>query len=134
MLQLPPQSCNLPIRKRDSAYQATIVCWNLAIPVVFIHEETTYVGLNGRDNTLKNIITLQDEAGPYGSPFVDSARTAVTEDTTEALQIVFLRPSLKVEESNKLLESMASLFTQIHGGDFKTNILNTNFHTSKGEL
>lgn len=98
------------------------------------NDETTYVGLNGRDNTLKNIIILQDETGPFGSPFVDSARTAVTESTTEALQIVFLRPSLKIEESKKLLESMASMFTQIHGGDFKTNILDTNFHTFKGEL
>ena len=50
-----------------------------------------------------NILTLQDEIGPFGSPFVDSARTAVTEKTTEALQVVFLRPSLTVEESKNYL-------------------------------
>ena len=98
------------------------------------NDETSYVGLNGRENTLRNIITIQDDIGPFGSPFVDSIRTAVTENTTDALQVVFLRPSLDLEESKKLTESMASMFTQIHGGEFETNILNSDFYSNKGGI
>ncbi|MCZ8533528.1 B3/4 domain-containing protein [Psychrobacillus psychrodurans] len=87
------------------------------------NKESAYNGLNGRENKLHNILTLQDDIGPFGSPFVDSVRTAVTENTTEALQVVFLRPSLEIEESKKLLHSMATMFTQIHGGEFDTNLI-----------
>ena len=104
------------------------------ITITIGNDETSYTGLNGRENTLKNIITLQDKVGPFGSPFVDSARTAVNESTSDALQVVFLRPSLKLEESNQLLNSMASMFAQIHGGDFKTDILDLNFHLDRGDL
>lgn len=87
------------------------------------NKETVYNGLNGRENKLHNILTLQDDIGPFGSPFVDSVRTAVTENTTEALQVVFLRPSLEFEESKKLLHSMATMFMQIHGGEFDTSLI-----------
>ncbi|MEK3980452.1 phenylalanine--tRNA ligase beta subunit-related protein [Psychrobacillus sp. FSL K6-2836] len=87
------------------------------------NEETTYNGLNGRENKLRNILTLQDDIGPFGSPFVDSVRTAVTENTTEALQVVFLRPSINKEDALKLITSMGAMFTQIHGGDFDTTLI-----------
>jgi len=48
--------------------------------------------------------------------------------------VVFLRPSLDLEESKKLTESMASMFTQIHGGEFETNILNSDFYSNKGDI
>lgn len=86
-------------------------------------EETTYVGLNGQENKLENILTLQDTVGPFGSPFVDSVRTTVTENTTEALQVVFLRPSMDVKEGQKLINSMATMFLQLHGGDFESTII-----------
>lgn len=86
-------------------------------------EETTYVGLNVQENKLENILTLQDAIGPFGSPLVDSVRTAVTENTTEALQVVFLRPSMDVKEGQKLINSMATMFLQLHGGDFESTII-----------
>ncbi|WP_313894739.1 phenylalanine--tRNA ligase beta subunit-related protein [Psychrobacillus sp.] len=91
-------------------------------------ENSIYMGLNGRENKLQNIITLQDTEGPFGSPFVDSVRTAVTEDTTEAIQVVFLRPSMNVEDGQQLLTSIGTMFTQIHGGDFTSTVL---FHENK---
>jgi DNA/RNA-binding domain of Phe-tRNA-synthetase-like protein len=87
------------------------------------NEETKYSGLNGRDNKLQNILTLQDSIGPFGSPFVDSIRTAVSENTTTALQVVFLRPSITKEDGQQLITSMGSMFTQIHGGDFDTTFI-----------
>ena len=85
--------------------------------------ETGYEGLNGRYNNLQNILHSRDAQGAFGSPYVDSTRTAVTESTTEALQIFYLRPSLSVEESLKLLKSSAEMFTQVCGGSFKTALL-----------
>ncbi|MDF2065252.1 phenylalanine--tRNA ligase beta subunit-related protein [Bacillus sp. Cr_A10] len=87
------------------------------------NEETVYEGLNGRENKLNNILTLQDTYGPFGSPFVDSKRTAVTENTKNAIQIVFLRPSMGEVDALQLVESMRNMFTQIHGGEAYSTVL-----------
>ncbi|TQR10966.1 B3/B4 domain-containing protein [Psychrobacillus soli] len=93
------------------------------ITAILGNEETTYLGLNGRENKLHNILTLQDTDGAFGSPFVDSVRTAVTEETTNAIQVVFLRPSMDIGEGQKLLQSIGTMFVQIHGGDVSSAVL-----------
>lgn len=93
------------------------------ITLIIGNEETKYNGLNGRENKLHNILTLQDDIGPFGSPFVDSVRTAVSENTTTALQVVFLRPSISKEDGEQLVTSMGTMFTQIHGGEFDITII-----------
>lgn len=80
-------------------------------------ESDEYKGLNGRRNSLHNLIISADSSGPFGSPFVDSTRTAVTETTKNALQIIYLRPSLGIEKNTRLTESLMKMFLQIHGGD-----------------
>lgn len=94
-----------------------------AIDITLGTEETTYEGLNGRDVTLKSIPASVDMIGAFGSPFVDSKRTAVTEQTTAALQIFYLRPSLMDAECLQLLESAGKMFMQIHGGDYQVSLL-----------
>lgn len=76
-----------------------------------------YIGLNGRSNSLERLILSSDQNGPFGSPFVDSEKTAVTLNTKNALQIIYLRPSTDVENAKKLTESLMNMFVQIHGGD-----------------
>jgi DNA/RNA-binding domain of Phe-tRNA-synthetase-like protein len=76
-----------------------------------------YMGLNGRANSVENLIVSTDHLGPFGSPFVDSARTPVTFETNTALQIIYLRPSMNVVEAEKLTESLMNMFIQIHGGE-----------------
>ncbi len=93
------------------------------VEITLGHEEVGYEGLNGRFNTLKNILYSRDEVGAFGSPFVDSTRTAVTEETTEALQLFYLRPSLTNEAANDLLMSAGKMFNQIHGGDYQIALL-----------
>lgn len=80
-------------------------------------EGEEYTGLNGRSNSLQNLIVSADENGAFGSPFVDSERTAVSTETKSALQIIYLRPSHGVEKNNKLTESLMNMFIQIHGGE-----------------
>lgn len=86
-------------------------------------EEDGYDGLNGRFNSLANILLLKDEYSPFGSPFVDSVRTAVTEETTSALHVLFLNPSLSDEEALKLVTACGNMFTTISGGDSSSFIL-----------
>lgn len=85
--------------------------------------ETSYTGINGRDNNLNGILTIKDELGPFGSPFVDSVRTAVSDITVKALQIFFLKPSTSKDDAEKLMTSAGKMFVQVNGGDCTTVIL-----------
>lgn len=82
-----------------------------------------YDGLNGRFNSLNNILLLKDDENPFGSPFVDSVRTAVTGDTVEALHVFFLRPSMDVEEALKLTAACGNMFTGVSGGDVQSYVV-----------
>lgn len=87
------------------------------------NETTAYEGLNGRLNHLTNLIVAADEQGAFGSPYVDSSRTAVTEQTTSAVQIFFLRPSMDPQEASELLQAAGKMFTTIHGGTSASYVL-----------
>ncbi|WP_253724499.1 B3/4 domain-containing protein [Sporosarcina sp. HYO08] len=86
-------------------------------------EEDGYEGLNGRFNSLHNILLLKDDYSPFGSPFVDSIRTAVTEETTEALHVFFLRPSMETEDALEMTTATGKMFTSISGGDVQSFVL-----------
>lgn len=93
------------------------------VTITIGEENEEYTGLNGRTNNLASLLISADEKGPFGSPFVDSERTAVTENTTNALQIVYLRPSSSPESMQKMTESLMNMFIQIHGGSGTYKIL-----------
>ncbi len=86
-------------------------------------EGTGYEGLNGRFNVLHSIPHSQDEAGPFGSLYVDSKRTATSEQTTEAIQLFYIKPSMNEVEAMQLLSSAGNMFIQICGGTFHTSII-----------
>jgi DNA/RNA-binding domain of Phe-tRNA-synthetase-like protein len=94
-----------------------------AVKVQLGQEGEEYLGLNGRMNSLENLLILTDQLGAFGSPFVDSARAPVTKETNNALQVIFLRPSTELESAKKLTESLMNMFTQIHGGEASYQIL-----------
>jgi DNA/RNA-binding domain of Phe-tRNA-synthetase-like protein len=82
-----------------------------------------YMGLNGRINSLQHMIASFDQTGPFGSPFVDSERTKVTENTKHALQVIYFSSSTPIEEANKQTKSLMDMFLQIHGGEGHYTIL-----------
>ncbi|MBW8351692.1 hypothetical protein K0H71_20005 [Bacillus sp. IITD106] len=86
-------------------------------------KDEKYEGLNGRENQIENLIVSADKEGPFGSPFVDSTRTVVTNNTKNALQIVYLPTSINEESAEKLLTSLSAMFTQINGGDGRVSLL-----------
>lgn len=99
---------------------------NGPIEIAVGSEEAGYDGLNGRYISLQNILYSRDTLGAFGSPYVDSTRTAVTESTTQALQIFYLRPSLKDTDCLELLNAAGKMFCQVNGGDFKVALLTAN--------
>ncbi|UZJ81194.1 phenylalanine--tRNA ligase beta subunit-related protein [Fictibacillus sp. KU28468] len=85
--------------------------------------EDQYEGLNGRLMNMEGKLLSSDEAGPFGSPIVDSKRTMTNEKVTSALQIVYLCPSMSTEEAAKLLAAIEKMFIQIHGGSAESFIV-----------
>lgn len=86
-------------------------------------DEDHYDGLNGRTMHMKDKIVSADSVGAFGSPIVDSKRTCVTEQTKQALQIVYLRPSMDSDEVRQLITKMAEMFTQVHGGTHELTLI-----------
>ena len=86
-------------------------------------DEDGYDGLNGRFNSLQNILLLKDDYSPFGSPYVDFIRTAVTEETTDALHIFFRRPSMDAAEAFELTTACGNMFTSLSGGDVRSYVL-----------
>ncbi|WP_432352795.1 B3/B4 domain-containing protein [Sporosarcina sp. A2] len=102
--------------------------YNLETLVGDIHvtvgqEEVGYEGLNGSFNSLHNMILLKDGYSPFGSPYVDSVRTAITEETSEILHVLFLRPDMSVEEAQHLATACGRMFTSLNGGESSETIL-----------
>ncbi|WP_404469874.1 B3/4 domain-containing protein [Sutcliffiella horikoshii] len=79
-------------------------------------ETTSYEGLNGREIKLTNMLHTSDESGPFGSPFVDSRRTAISEESTSALHVVYFKPSMESGECEEMLAAISEMFLQVHGG------------------
>lgn len=82
-----------------------------------------YEGINGRKMKMKGKLLSSDQYGAFGSPIVDSKRTMTTEQTKNALQIVYLRPSTGDREAGLLLEDIGHTFEQIHGGTRASAVL-----------
>ncbi|MFC4714042.1 B3/4 domain-containing protein [Planococcus dechangensis] len=82
-----------------------------------------FEGLNNRENTLDRILVTRDAKGAFGSPYVDSKRTAVTALTTEAIHIFYLRPSMDRDTALQLLTAAGNMFTGINGGEAETIII-----------
>ncbi|MFG6496629.1 phenylalanine--tRNA ligase beta subunit-related protein [Fictibacillus sp. UD] len=85
--------------------------------------EDSYEGLNGREMNMEGKLLSADSAGAFGSPIVDSKRTMVDETVRNALHIVYLQPSMDKNEARQLLESMATMFTQVNGGSAEIKII-----------
>ncbi|MEH7381465.1 phenylalanine--tRNA ligase beta subunit-related protein [Bacillus sp. JJ1533] len=102
-------------------YDADNINGNIEIRVGEPADE--YMGINGRVISMKNKILSSDGTGAFGSPYVDSERTAVTVDTKNAIQIVYLKPSMPIESCEKLIASLGAMFTQVHGGSVQSFII-----------
>ncbi|MBM7646832.1 DNA/RNA-binding domain of Phe-tRNA-synthetase-like protein [Scopulibacillus daqui] len=88
------------------------------------NENDQYEGINGRMMSMKDKLLTADDHGAFGSPIVDSKKTMVTNQTTNALQIVYFRPSTADEEKTAIINEITAMFTHIHGGEASCRIIN----------
>ncbi|WP_245308186.1 B3/B4 domain-containing protein [Halalkalibacter urbisdiaboli] len=102
-------------------YDLDLIDGNISLRLGRQHE--AYEGINGRENSLEGKLITSDLQGPFGSPIVDSLRTSVTPTTTNAVHILYLRPSMTKEEAEQLVKAVAKMFTQIHGGNASSDII-----------
>ncbi|MFD2703907.1 B3/B4 domain-containing protein [Salibacterium lacus] len=89
-------------------------------------EEEVMEGLNGRMNNMEGKLAAFDHTGPFGSPVVDAGRTRTTAETTNAVQLFYISPSLPAAEAEKLLQAASTMFIQLHSGTSSIYLLNQN--------
>ncbi|AYC30212.1 B3/4 domain-containing protein [Paenisporosarcina cavernae] len=82
------------------------------------NEETSFVDVNGRENTLLKMIVASDNLGAFGSPFIDSKRTSVTEGVGDYVQLFYWTIDTDPEEANLMQQAAGNMFTQVNGGEF----------------
>ena len=66
-----------------------------------------WTAIGGKEVDGEGKILLADAAGPFGSPYADAARTAVTEDTRRLLLVIFAPPGLPGGRHGRLEEALA---------------------------
>ncbi|MCD7035109.1 hypothetical protein LRR81_12755 [Metabacillus sp. GX 13764] len=93
------------------------------ISITIGDENASYAALNGRDVSLSGKLHSADSSGAFGSPFVDSKRSAAGEQTKNALQLVYLRPSMEEDEAKEMLQSLSDMFIQVHGGTSEIEVI-----------
>ncbi len=86
-------------------------------------EDDSYIAINEREVQLTKKLISSDNKGAFGSPYVDSKRSAVSTATTNALHIIYLQPSMPHIEADQLLQALSTMFTQIHGGTASYQII-----------
>ncbi|WP_027414833.1 B3/B4 domain-containing protein [Aneurinibacillus terranovensis] len=80
--------------------------------------DESYPALNGREISCEGKFFLADEAGPFGSPLVDSVRTSVDDTATNLLHVFFIPPGYDKYTPDQILQSAAEMFTQVNGGTY----------------
>lgn len=88
-------------------------------------EADTYEGINGRELHMRGKLLSADETGAFGSPIVDSKRTMVTEQTMDAIHILYFSPSTPKTDARDIMEQLKTQFLHIHGGDATSLIVNS---------
>ena len=86
-------------------------------------EQDSYIAINEREISLTKKLVSADQHGAFGSPYVDSKRSAVTQNTTQALHLIYFQPSLQKDEAINLLQALSNMFTQIHGGTAEFSVI-----------
>src|SRR5258707_4957120 len=79
------------------------------------HEGESYPGIRKDDVHVGGRIALVDEAGPFGNPTSDSARTMVTTGTTRALLVVFAPRDTADRRFASVLDATAARMAEYTG-------------------
>jgi DNA/RNA-binding domain of Phe-tRNA-synthetase-like protein len=78
-------------------------------------EGESYPGIRKDDVNVAGRITLADQAGPFGNPTSDSARTMVTTATTQGMVVVFAPLEVDRRRLDEVLELTAARMREFTG-------------------
>jgi DNA/RNA-binding domain of Phe-tRNA-synthetase-like protein len=78
--------------------------------------DETYQSLTGKEVQLRGRYVLVDATGPFGNPITDSLRTAISEDTTRALAVVFTPTDFDSGNLEALAQTTANRIIEFCGG------------------
>jgi len=79
-------------------------------------EGVSYPGIRKDDVNVGGRITIADDAGAFGNPTSDSARTMVTPSSTELLIVVYAPAEIGKAQIERVLATTAERFAQVTGG------------------
>ena len=80
-------------------------------------EGESYPGIRKDDVNVGGRITVADEAGAFGNPTSDSARTMVTPSSTELLIVIYAPVEIAKAQIERVLSTTAERFAHITGGN-----------------
>src|SRR5688500_15553206 len=106
--------CSLEFQLPYGLYDAARLAGD-AVEMRLGREGESYPGIRKDDVRVAGRITPADALGPFGIPTSDSARTMVTEATTEALVVVFAPHATPPERLKRVLDVTAQRMHEFTG-------------------
>ena len=106
--------CSLEFQLPYGLYDAAKITGDVAMRLG--DEGEKYAGIRKDDVNVGGRITVADDAGAFGNPTSDSARTMVTPATTELLVIVYAPLEIPKPQLERVVRVTAERLAQIVGG------------------
>ena len=113
--------CSLDFLLPICAYDSDKTTGNITVRLG--RENELYFGHNNREVNLYDRYLIADEKGPFGSPITDSVRTAVEENTVNAILVIFAPENYDDTTLNKQAEIFAERVKEICGGEKKNSFI-----------
>ena len=105
--------CSLEFQLPYGLYDAARIEGDVALRLGV--EGESYPGIRKDEVHVAGRITLADDAGPFGNPTSDSARTMVTTSTSRALVVVFAPRALEAHRLERVLAVTAARMHEFTG-------------------
>lgn len=106
--------CSLEFQLPYGLYDASKIQGSVTMRLGLDGEK--YAGIRKDEVNVGGRIIVVDEAGPFGNPTSDSARTMVTPETTELLVVIYAPREIPRAQLERVASVTAGRIEQIAGG------------------
>ena len=106
--------CSLEFQLPYGLYDSSKISGNVTMRLGAEGEK--YAGIRKDDVNVGGRITVADDAGPFGNPTSDSARTMVTPSTTSLLVVIYAPSEITPAQLDRALAKTAERLSEIVGG------------------
>lgn len=105
--------CSLQLLLSLGLYDVSKIVGNVQLRLG--RENEGYEGIRKEFINVSERLTLADDLGPFGNPSADSARTMITEKTTDALFVIFVPADYPTDEIQKNVAFIEAKVKRYHG-------------------